>query len=122
MRKYVNILLIINMEVVMIYLKEKIFTKLKELKQVYEKDGFIILGLFGSYARDEADHSSDIDILYKLDTDKFLSKYSGFKAVNRLLEIKNEIADAFNKDVDIADISTLSKTGKKYILDEVVYA
>jgi len=122
MRKYVNICLITCMEVVMIYKKEQIFTKLKELKPIYEKDGFIILGVFGSYARDEANEKSDIDILYKLDTDKFLSKYSGFKAINRLVEIKKEIANIFKKDVDIADISTLSKTGKKYILNEVVYA
>jgi len=122
MRKYVNICLITYMEAVMIYKQEQIFTKLKELKPLYEKDGFIILGVFGSYARDEADEKSDIDILYKLDTDKFLSKYSGFKAIKKLLEIKREIANTFKKDVDIADISTLSKTGKKYILNEVVYA
>jgi len=106
----------------MIYEKEKILLKLKELKPVYEIEGFVILGIFGSYARDEADEKSDIDILYKLDTDRFLSKYSGFKAVNRLVEIKQEIADNFKKDVDIADISALSRTGEKYILDEAVYA
>ena len=34
--------------------KNEILQKLKELKPKYEEEGFLILGLFGSYARDEA--------------------------------------------------------------------
>ena len=42
--------------------KEEILQILKELKPKYEAEGFEILGLFGSYARDEATESSDVDI------------------------------------------------------------
>ena len=41
--------------------KEDILTKLKELKQIYAQEGFVIYGLFGSYARDEQNQNSDID-------------------------------------------------------------
>ena len=34
--------------------KNEIISKLKELKPLYSKEGFIIKGLFGSYSRDEA--------------------------------------------------------------------
>lgn len=43
--------------------KSTILSKLKELKPVFEKEGFIIKALFGSYSRDEADENSDVDIL-----------------------------------------------------------
>lgn len=33
--------------------KTDILVKLKELKPIYEKEGFILKGLFGSYAREE---------------------------------------------------------------------
>ena len=42
--------------------KNEIISKLKELKPLYSKEGFIIQGLFGSYSRDEATENSDIDI------------------------------------------------------------
>ena len=63
--------------------KEEILQKLKELKPKYEAEGFEILGLFGSYARDEATEGSDIDIL--IDTKKeFLDKIkqSGYSALS----------------------------------------
>jgi hypothetical protein len=40
--------------------KENILQTLKELKPKYEAEGFEILGIFGSYARDEATESSDV--------------------------------------------------------------
>jgi predicted nucleotidyltransferase len=106
----------------MLYTKEEVLEKLRELKPKYEDEGFIILGIFGSYARNEATESSDIDILYELNVDKFLKKYSGFDAVNRLVDIKKELAEVFGKDVDIADNSSISRVIKKFILEETVYA
>ncbi|MDQ7047597.1 MAG: nucleotidyltransferase domain-containing protein [Sulfurovum sp.] len=34
-------------------------------------EGFEVIGIFGSYARGNADKYSDIDIAYKLDFDTF---------------------------------------------------
>ena len=46
--------------------KEEILNKLKELKPIYQKEGLEIVGLFGSYAKDNETEYSDIDIAYKL--------------------------------------------------------
>lgn len=101
--------------------KNEILNTLKELKPKYTKEGFIILGLFGSYARDEANDKSDVDILYDLDEQLFLKNFAGFKAFGRLGAIKDELKEVFNANVDIADISTLNSVGKKYILPEAIY-
>lgn len=44
--------------------KSEILSKLKELKPTYEEEGLILLGLFGSYAKDSQNNFSDIDIVY----------------------------------------------------------
>ena len=101
--------------------KTEIVSVLQELKPRYTKEGFVILGLFGSYAKDEATSSSDVDILYDLDEGLYLQKYKGFKAASRLADIKDELKNILHADVDIADIQALGKIGKKYILSEAVY-
>lgn len=99
--------------------KNSIILKLKELKEVYNKEGFIIKGLFGSYSKDEATKNSDIDILVEA-TPFFASKY-GFNAINRVNEIKKEISSFFGRPVDLADSSNMGKTAKKFIIDKTIY-
>lgn len=97
-----------------------VVSKVKMLKQKLKDDGFIIDGIFGSYARGDFKESSDVDILYHLE-DSFLKKYSGFVGFSRLNEIKEQLSSEIKKDVDIASRDGLSSTGKKHILEEVVY-
>ena len=99
--------------------KEEILNKLKEIKPIYNKEGFIIKGLFGSYSRDEATQNSDIDILVE-STPEFASKY-GFKAISRINEIKQEITSILGIPVDLADSSGMGKTAKKFIIDRAIY-
>ncbi len=40
----------------------KILQTLQSLKPTLKKDGFALVGIFGSYAREEADESSDMII------------------------------------------------------------
>jgi uncharacterized protein len=40
---------------------------LKNLKPKYQQDGFNIIALFGSYATNSQNNSSDIDLLYDVD-------------------------------------------------------
>ncbi len=94
--------------------------KLKEAKANYSKEGFNILGVFGSYARNEETPKSDIDILYEL-SDSFIERYDGFMAFERLSYIKSELKALFDKDIDIAAKSGLSRTGKKYILKDLYH-
>lgn len=93
---------------------------LKSLKPKLEKDGFVIDGIFGSYARDENTPESDVDILYHLE-DAFYSKYNGFIGFKKLDEIKQIISASLGKKIDLAPKNNLSKTAEKYILSEVVY-
>jgi len=99
--------------------QKNILNYLKQIKPYYENEGFVIEGLFGSYARDEANNNSDVDILMHT-TPSFVEKY-GFSAISRLEEIKNEISQALKVPVDIASSSGMGKTAKKFILDKTIY-
>jgi len=96
-----------------------VYDKVKTLSKLYKQEGFVIVGIFGSYVRNEQTDKSDIDILYELDS-KFLEKYSGWDAILRLDEIKVEISRSLNVKADFADKSALRKVARKYILPEVV--
>ncbi|NWF67297.1 MAG: nucleotidyltransferase domain-containing protein [Campylobacterales bacterium] len=100
--------------------KQQILTKLKELKPLYEKDGFIIKGIFGSVARDEQNENSDIDILYDL-TPEFTKRHIGFYAVGRLEDIKDELKKIFDCDIDLATIDSNSKVFQETIKQEGIY-
>ena len=47
--------------------KETIIRDIQQLNKKYGQDGFKIVSLFGSYARDSYDMYSDIDLTYKID-------------------------------------------------------
>jgi predicted nucleotidyltransferase len=101
-------------------MRTDLLDEVKKLKAKYEPEGFIILGVFGSYARGDETEGSDIDILYNLTKD-FTVAYDGFDAFKRLAEIREELKLALRKDIDIVDESGLDRVGEKYILPEVVY-
>lgn len=94
--------------------------KLKLLKPELEKDGFHIIGIFGSFARGDYTPTSDIDILYEL-FPFFTQKYVGFKAVTRIEYIKSKLAEHLGRKIGLAAKNSLSDTGKRFILQEVVY-
>jgi len=96
--------------------KNDIVSKLKELKPKYEQEGLILLGLFGSYAKDKQNDFSDIDIAYKLDYDKFSQKYKdGFSKLLRIDDIKSEIQQAFKTKIDFVPDSN------RKLLKDIVY-
>lgn len=96
--------------------KNEIVSKLQELKPKYEQEGLILLGLFGSFARDNQNAFSDIDIAYKLDYDKFSQKYKdGFSKLLRIDDIKSELEHTFKTKIDF-----VSDTNKK-LLKDIVY-
>ena len=64
--------------------------KLKEKKRLLLKDGFEIIGVFGSYARGDETKESDIDLLYDIKP-VFMQKYEGFQAFAKLNEIREEL-------------------------------
>lgn len=99
---------------------ETVLKKLQENKKIFEMDGFIIDGIFGSYARGEESEKSDVDILYHLNQ-TFYERYSGFVGFQKLDVIKKTISQILNKKIDLAPKTNLSKTAQKYILKDLVY-
>jgi predicted nucleotidyltransferase len=96
--------------------KEDILNKLKELKPIYQNEGLEILGVFGSYAKDENTKYSDIDIAYKLDYEKFSKKYiGGFSKLLRINEIKEELQNVLKNEVDFVPDSN------KKIMKDLIY-
>ena len=76
-------------------MKKEVLDKIKILKNKYEPDGFIVLGIFGSYARGEENEKSDIDILYEM-TGSFYRKYPGWDIFPIIDEIEKEFSKAKN--------------------------
>ena len=92
--------------------KESIIEFLKQNKDYLEKKYHIKkIGLFGSYARDEAREDSDIDFV--IETEK--------KSFRNRINLKYELEDIFKKRVDVGYISSLRSFVKKYVDRDVIY-
>lgn len=100
--------------------KHTILETLHKLKPLYAEEGLLLLGLFGSYARDEANELSDIDILIET-TPLFLKKYRGFKAFSKLDSLKEELEAVLHKNVDFVDKTGLLQHNNAYILEKTLY-
>lgn len=85
--------------------KEMILDYLRELKPKLAKDGVTKLGLFGSYAKDEATINSDIDIVINVN-DKFYNNFngSGFAGLIYLENLRTDIENRFGKSTDLCNI------------------
>lgn len=99
---------------------KELIEKIRCLKEKYETEGFIILGIFGSYARGDFRDDSDIDILYELKAE-FYNRYPGFEIYTVIEEIENDIHNELKHKVDLANRNALTEIGHKYILPEVIY-
>ncbi len=85
--------------------KETIIKDIRKLNHKYEEQGFKIVSLFGSYARDSYDIYSDIDLTYKINHDKFF-KDDAFAKLEKIEEIKEELEHLFHKKVDLIPANT----------------
>ncbi len=102
-------------------IKEPILLYLKELKPKLEKEGITEIGLFGSFAKEEATIYSDIDIFVKT-TDKFRKKHLGFKGFSFLEDLRQDIAKHFNKEVDLCDMMGVKKEKRAEFFEGAIYA
>lgn len=69
------------------------------------------LGLFGSYAREQANAESDIDILVDFITPSF----------DNYMNLKFYLEDLFSQKIDLVTTGALKPRIKPYILQEVQY-
>jgi hypothetical protein len=95
--------------------KKDILNYLKSQQIRYTDEfGIRFIGLFGSFARDEANDKSDIDILYEIEKNKKLSIFN-------YLKIINELENNFHKKVDLVRETTLKPQIKDYIYRDITY-
>jgi predicted nucleotidyltransferase len=98
----------------------KMLELLRQQKEVLRKEGFEIVGVFGSYARGEETEESDLDLLYDIKP-IFLEKYGGFAAFAQLNTIKRRLADTLGKEIDLATVDNPSRTFRETALRDVIY-
>ena len=95
--------------------KEEILAYLKSKQQFfYDNFGIKFIGLFGSFSRDEAKDSSDIDILYHIEENKKLSMF-------KYLKVKSLLEEFFNRKVDLVRDETVKPQVKSYIEKDLIY-
>jgi predicted nucleotidyltransferase len=93
--------------------KETILEFLREHKQFLQEHYHVTkIGLFGSYARDEATQESDIDIAVELESQ------NSFRSFFSLLYFLEE---HFHKKIDLGIEHSLKPLAKEKILKEIIY-
>lgn len=95
------------------------FLLIKTLKPQYKKEGIDLVGVFGSYARGDADVFSDVDIAYKIDHEKFY-KDNAFKKLIRIEEIRKELEVALKKSVDLVSLQSSNQELNNSIQKDMV--
>jgi len=93
--------------------KKIILNTLRDHKEKLEnRFGVRKIGLFGSYARDNAGLQSDIDILVEFNSPTF----------DNYMDLKFYLEDLLKTPVDLVLNDALKKRLRPYIAQEVVYA
>jgi len=97
--------------------KQQILNYLKTKKdELHNQYGITSLGLYGSYARDEATKDSDIDIFYKRDDNFELQ--SGLEFLN----ISDKLAFELDVDkVDFVSLEHMNPVVKYYAKKDFIY-
>ena len=94
--------------------KNKILSTLKEYKEKNAKQyGIEEIGIFGSYARGEAQEDSDVDVFLKL-------KHSNLFLLSR---IRIELEELLGKHTDVVQLrDRMNQALKKHIENEAISA
>ncbi len=87
--------------------KNEILNYLKEIKPDLKQEGVADLGLFGSFARNEATDGSDIDILVKFESD-FLDRHDAWTYFEILNKLKKMLMHRFHRSCDVLDLDCRS--------------
>jgi predicted nucleotidyltransferase len=95
---------------------------LSKYKNIYAKEGFNIVGIFGSCAKGSDNKFSDIDLAYNLEYQKFNENYAdGFSKLLRIEDIKKELEKVFHKKVDLVSLNSNNQEFINQIKKEMIY-
>ncbi|MCK9372272.1 MAG: nucleotidyltransferase domain-containing protein [Sulfuricurvum sp.] len=94
-------------------MKQSIFNQIKETKQTLnEQYGITKIAVFGSYARDEENENSDIDIVILE-----MKRKNGFL----IAKAKLFLSETLNKEVDIGLLDSIRPFIRKRIEKDLIY-
>ena len=93
--------------------KEEILKKLRENKEKIKEFGVKRIGVFGSFARDEAGEESDIDIIVEFE--------EGKKNFDNFINLAFFLEELFGKKIDLLTSESISPYIKPYVEKEVIY-
>jgi predicted nucleotidyltransferase len=93
--------------------KSLIINSLKENQDKLKSFGIKQLGLFGSYARNQENENSDIDLLIVFE--------KGKKNINNLLGLHTYLESLFGKKTELITEDSISDFFKKSISNEIEY-
>jgi len=99
--------------------KKEIIEYLKSIKPIFQKKGIEEIALFGSFAQEDTNIYSDIDIAIKKSRD-FIEKQGAYEYFNVINEIKYMLIKKFGKNVDILDLDSKSPFLKD-IKEDLIY-
>ncbi len=100
---------------------DEILQTIRAFNRKYEKAGIRLMGVFGSYARDEATDFSDIDIAYRIDHTKFYPD-NAFKKLEAIQEIREKLERAFKRKVDLVPYPKEDSPLKERLKKEMLVA
>jgi len=92
--------------------RNDIFKILEENKDILRGFGVRKLGLFGSFARDDATPESDIDFIVKFEV----------KSFDAYVKLKYFLEDLFCRKVDLVTTDAIRPKLRPFIEKEVIYA
>jgi hypothetical protein len=99
-----------------------ILATIASVKPKFDKQGIILEGLFGSYAKDLQNIYSDIDIAYHLDYAVCDTYYpDGFAKLEALENLKNELQEKLHRKVDLISLQSSNKTLTDTIRKEMLH-
>ena len=99
--------------------QKDVLTFLTTIKPQLQKDGIEKVGLFGSYAKNSATLTNNIDIAIKLNKN-YLDKNDVWNYFNEINKIKEMVYNKFQMKSDVFDLDSSSSLKDK-IEKEVLY-
>ena len=99
--------------------RDEILSYLKEFKDSSQNRLFTEIGLFGSYAKNQADDFSDIDVAVKVDKN-YLKQHDIWDYFDAINEMKMALLKRFNLRSDIFDVESSTALVRK-IKKDIIY-
>jgi len=92
--------------------RDEVLERLEENREIIRGFGVRRLGIFGSYARDEQQETSDMDFLVEFESATF----------DNYFDLKFFLEDLFARRVDLVVSDTIKPRIRASILEEAIYA